>query len=236
MGGILIVGAQTLTIGTGINADVDFTLNVAGIDTADNSFGKTNLIGSDTIVINDFSSLIVNLTAPDAEWTLNAGAILNVNAPGGMLGGGGVQGSDFNMAGTTNIDGNSIWTARTDISGTVNVALGGSLNLRGGTLVDTNRLVAGTITGDGALRALVDEGLVGFGTIATDVEFVGNTVLLADDGTLTLTAASVLADVGIIGTAHTDGILNVANAWNTNVANNDVRLQGGEIRARDDHQ
>src|SRR4029077_14271165 len=36
-------------------------------------------------------------------------------------------------------------------------------------------------------------------------------------------------DVGVIGTADADGILNVTTPWNTSVAG-DVNLEGGEIR------
>ena len=68
------------------------------------------LIGTDTLIINNFASLIVDLTDPNAEWTLSD--TLDINAVGGMLGGGGIQGSDFNMAGTATISGNSIWNAQ----------------------------------------------------------------------------------------------------------------------------
>ncbi len=89
-------------------------------------------------MLNNFASLTVNLTDPNAEWTLTANGVLDINAVGGMLGGSGIQGSDFNMAGTATISGNSIWGARTDISGTATVAAAGSLNLRGGDLTDAN--------------------------------------------------------------------------------------------------
>jgi hypothetical protein len=155
---------------------------------------------------------------------------LDINAiPIADLGGGGIQGSDFNMAGAAEISGNSIWGARTDISGTVTIIGSGSLNLRGGDLTDANvnRLEGGTITGSGFLRALADEGLFGFGTIETDVEFLNNTELRADNGTLNLNAPIV--DVGVIGTADVDGILDVGSPWNTNVAEL-VELKGGELR------
>jgi hypothetical protein len=210
-------------VGNTITVDANTTIN-AGVMA---SFGNNNIAGVNTLELNQFAGLTVNLTDPSAEWTLNGNAVLNINAVGGMLGGSGIQGSDFNMNGTANIGGNSIWGARTDISGTVNVALNGSLNLRGGTLTDLNRLIGGTITGNGVLRALTDEGLAGFGTIDTDIEFANNTVLLADNGILNV--AGPITDVGVIGTADDDGILNVTTAWNTSVAG-DVNLEGGEIR------
>ena len=188
---------------------------------------------ADTLSFGSFASLTVNLTDPNAEWTIGPNAVVTVNAIGGMLGGGGIQGSDVNVEGTVNISGNSIWTARVDLTGTANVALDGSWNLRGGTLADLNRIEGGTITGDGVLRALTDEGLAGFGTIDTDIEFANNTVLLADDGILNVNAPIV--DVGIIGTADDDGILNVTVAWNTNVT---IRGESARRRAarRHDHQ
>jgi len=58
-----------------------------------------------------------------------------------------------------------------------------------------SRIEGGTITGDGILRALTDEGLAGFGTIDTDIDFDTNTVLLADDGILNITGP--ILDVGV---------------------------------------
>ena len=211
------------TIGNTVTVNDDTTINAAVMA----SFGNVNILGTNTLLLAPFADLIVNLTDPNAEWTLNAAGVLEINAIGGMLAGGGIQGSDFNMNGTTNISGNSLWTARTDITGTVNVALNGSFSLRGGTLTDLNRLIGGTITGDGTLRSLTDEGLAGFGTINTDIDFATNTVLLADDGILNVTGP--ILDVGTIGTADDDGILNVTTAWNTNVTTA-VNLEGGELR------
>ena len=69
--------------------------------------------------------------------------------------------------------------------------------------------------------------MTGFGTINTAIEFANNTELRADGGILNVTGA--ITDVGVIGTADFDGILNVTSAWNTNVAGS-VNLKGGELR------
>ena len=217
-------GGDAVVNGIGFNANL--TINVGTMA----PFGNA---AADTLSFGSFASLTVNLTDPSAEWTIGPNAVVTVNAIGGMLGGGGIQGSDVNVEGTVNISGNSIWGARVDLTGTTNVALDGSWNLRGGTLADLNRIEGGTITGDGVLRALADEGLAGFGTIATDIEFANNTVLFADDGILNVNAPIV--DVGIIGTADTDGILNVTVAWNTNVTN-EVNLARRRAARRHDHQ
>jgi hypothetical protein len=244
-GSLLIGGAATFAAVTTINmpagtVDLDgadlfgntvtvnsnTTINVGTM----NSFGANTFAGTDTLVLNTFASLTVNLTDPNAEWTLTSNGLLDINAIGGMLGGSGIQGSDFNMAGTATISGNSIWTARTDISGTATVAAAGSLNLRGGDLSDANvnRLVGGTINGAGALRALSNEGLFGFGTIDAAVEFQNNTELRADDGILTVNGS--LTDVGALGTADVDGILNIPAAWNSGGTIDGVDMRGGEIR------
>jgi hypothetical protein len=217
-------------IGNTVTLNADVTINAGTLA----SFGALTFGGADTLVLNDslsdIVSLTVNLTDPNAEWTLTSNGVLDINAiPIADLGGGGIQGSDFNMAGTAEISGNSIWGARTDISGTVTIISSGSLNLRGGDLTDANvnRLEGGTITGSGFLRALVDEGMFGFGAIETDIEFLNNTELRADNGTLNLDAPIV--EVGVIGTADDDGILDVGSPWNTNVAEL-VELKGGELR------
>ena len=66
-------------------------------------------LAADTLSFGSFASLTVNLTDPSAEWTIGPNAVVTVNAIGGMLGGGGIQGSDVNVEGTVNISGNSIW-------------------------------------------------------------------------------------------------------------------------------
>ena len=201
--------------------DRTLTINVGTMA----SFGNTV---ADTLNFAPLASLEVNLTDPNAEWTIASNAVVTFAGSSNTFGDG-IQGSDVNVAGTVNIsaNGNSNWGARVDLTGTVNIALNGSWFLRGGTLTDMNRLIGGTITGDGALRAFSDEALAGFGTIATDIRFLANTMLLADDGTLNVNAP--ILDVGTIGTADADGILNVTVAWNTNVTN-EVNLRGGELR------
>ncbi|MES2924516.1 MAG: hypothetical protein V4819_23390 [Verrucomicrobiota bacterium] len=241
-GTLHIGGTATFTTATTINMPSG-TVDLDGADLVGNtvtvnanttinantmaSFGNSNFAGTNILVINNFAGLTVNLTNPASEWTLNSTATLDINAPADPFAGGGIGGSDFNMNGTANISGNSIWTARTDITGTANVAAAGSLNLRGGTLVDTNRLLGGTIAGPGAVQALTNDALFGFGTISAEVRFDDNSELRADGGILTV--SGLISDVGVIGTADDDGILNVTNAWNTNVAGS-VNLQGGELR------
>ena len=222
-GGTVDLDGGADSAGATITVNANTTINAGTMA----SFGNTNIVDANTLALNQFASLTVNLTNPADEWTINPAGRLEINAVGGNLGGSGIQGSDFNMEGIGSITGNSIWTARTDISGRLDVALNGSLSLRGGTLTDTNRLRGGSILGFGRLRALTDEALVGFGLIQPGIEFATNTELLADDGMLRIDGP--ILDVGVIGTADDDGILNVTLAWNTNVAGS-VNMEGGEIR------
>ena len=93
---------------------------------------------------------------------------------------------------------------------------------------NVNRLEGGTINGAGTLNALTNEGLFGFGTISTEIEFANNTELRADNGILLVTRA--MLDMGVLGTADTDGILNRTVAWNTATNIEFVNMRGGEIR------
>ena len=93
-------------VGNTVTVNANTTINAETMA----SFGVLTVIGGDdTLVLNNFASLTVNLSDLNAEWTLTSNAILDINAVGGMLGGSGIQGSDFNMAGTATISGNSIW-------------------------------------------------------------------------------------------------------------------------------
>ena len=92
-------------VGNTVTVNANTTINVGTMA----SFGANNFIGTDTLVLNTFASLTVNLTDPNAEWTLTSQGVLDINASRRVFGGSGIQGSDFNMAGTATISGNSIW-------------------------------------------------------------------------------------------------------------------------------
>jgi hypothetical protein len=211
-------------IGEFINIDAPLTINAATMS----SFGNVNLAGVNTLDINNSVGtgvLTVNLDDPNAEWTLNAEGVMNlVNDAGGATL---LAGSDVNINGTVNVTGGVANSARVDVAGTVNVAAASALTISGGSLLDPNRLIGGTINGPGFFSASNSRALRGFGTINSPVNFAGNAQLLADDGTLTLNGP--VNDVGIIGTADADGVLNVVNAWNSSVADS-VILTGGELK------
>lgn len=87
-----------------------------------------------------------------------------------------------------------------------------------------NRIEGATINGPGELQSAGERSLTGFGTINAPVKFFTDSELRADDGTLNLSGA--ILDVGTIGTADTDGTLNVTQPWATSVADQ-VELLGG---------
>ncbi|HEY3393417.1 MAG TPA: hypothetical protein VGK58_11970, partial [Lacipirellulaceae bacterium] len=209
-------------VGGNVTINADTTIHAGTM--AD--FGNDNVIGFNTLVVNDVAKLIVNPTVVDAEWTLTEEARLDINASTTAAEGSGIHGADFNMNGIATISGNSVWGARTDISGTVSIAANSRLTLSGGSL-EPNRLEGGTINGPGALGATNLRELHGHGTIAADIDFVGDAVLFADDGTLTLSGD--ILDARFIGTADADAILDVANPWSTAVIQAIV-LNGGELR------
>ncbi|MCA9169548.1 MAG: hypothetical protein KDB23_17870, partial [Planctomycetales bacterium] len=218
----LILSGQTLNV----NAIVE--INAQHINDSTNTYGAKRALASDTININNFGRLGINLTDPNDHWTM-AGH-LQINAITGQLISNNLSGSDMLLTGTADVYGNSNWNARTDIKGTVNIHTNDYLRLAGGDLANPSRLEGGSILGDGTLGLLSDDAVMGYGTIGADISFMTNSELRADDGTLVLTPDSNISVVGIIGTQDNDGILEVQHAWNTNVANTALELRGGQVQ------
>ena len=215
-------------VGDFVNVDAPLTINAAALT----NFGRVNGGGGvNTLDVNNSVGtgvLNVNLDDPNGEWTLNGPGVMNLvndNAEATLL-----DGSDVNVNGTLNVTGDVRTTARLDIAGTVNINTAGQpLRLAGGSEGDPNRLIGGTINGAGVGVLGADSGkaLIGFGVISATVDFDGANRLFADDGTLTINGT--ILDVGRIGTDDDDGVLNVVNPWNTNVAEF-VTLDGGAIQ------
>lgn len=189
------------------------------------NFGKVNSSGTNILLIDHLTgsgTLNVNLDNPAAEWTLNAaGSLVLVNdtVPETLLGG-----SAANLNGTVSVTGDVRCAARLDIGGTVNILTAGESFRLG---VEGHTLVGGQINGPGLLGADAGATLLGFGTIAANIDFDGSSDLFADNGILNVTGSIV--DVRNVGAADTDGILNVTNAWNSSVLNS-ITLLGGELR------
>lgn len=196
------------------------TLNVGAIDESLNQFDL------DTLVIDSSGSLTVDLPGTSG-WVMNGTLELNGrddSFPAQLAG------DEVELRGTTNVTDQSLIEPKVVITGTVNIAADANLRLLGGTSISANRnrIEGGVINGPGTLSADNAKSLVGYGTINADIAFIGPIPsLLADDGELIVNGA--ILDVGEIGTADDDGILNVTNPWNTNVTRG-VELNGGELR------
>lgn len=211
--------------------DAPLTINAAEID----EYGRTVVFPSAqtselTINGNAGGRLDVRLDDPNGDWTVNNIGVVHLNG-GAILFSTLIDGSDLNMDGMMNVDGFSRVDARLAIgaTGTVNFNdASANLRLRGGDLASTNRLKGGSINGTGELSAADGIALHGHGSVAAAIDFDGATSeLMADDGTLTI--SGTILDVGVIGTADADGVLNVSSAWETSVTN-DVRLTGGALQ------
>ncbi len=235
--------ATTLNVGTvylkevlGVPSPFGRTVTVYA-DTTINAdvmgpFGGMNNDGvDDVLAINGQARLRVNLANPNGEWTINAPAIVNMNASDAPLVGSGIDGADVNIDGTVNIRGNSVWSARVDIAGTVHTTLASDrFQLNGGTTGDENRLEGGSINGPGQLVLDAGHALVGHGTINSDILFLNvSTKVAADDGMLTIDGAFNGFPAGSTGTHDTDGILNVVHPWDS-ILFQSVNMAGGEIR------
>jgi hypothetical protein len=195
------------------------------------SFGKNNVTGVNILDVDNTvgGTLAVNLTNPADAWRVNPAGRVNLmsgNAAATLL-----SGSDVDMDGQLNIVGDVRTTARLLVGGNISIGTAGEpLRLEGGTLTSPNRLDGGAISGFGILQSNAGHALHGFGSISTNVDFSGSAELKANDGELTVSAT--VLDVGEIGTADTDGTLNMVNPWNSNVATQ-VRMAGGVLRGGD---
>jgi hypothetical protein len=235
-GGILRKGAATIATPTTWNVatiDLDdgltdvnanLTINADAIDDGTDGFDGT-------ITIADAALMTVNIGG-GGSWAVDTLGIIayNGNAAANTY----LAGSDVQMNGTLNHTGDGAIAARLEVgsTGVINInTVNEPLTMSGGGLGDTtiNRIEGGTVNGPGRLGFDAGRGLVGFGTINSDIQFfnTGNRVR-ADDGTLTINGAFIGLG-GSTGTDDADGILNVTTPWNTNsfVA---VQLEGGEIQ------
>ncbi len=177
-----------------------------------------------TIIVNN-AKLTVNLSDDDDVWVV-ANTMNFVGRTGG--GSNNLDGNDLGLGIDSNVDvtHNVRWHARTIMAGQININAASSLSLRGGDATLPNVLFGGTINGPGALSSAGNIRLHGHGTINAPIEFLDNSQLRADGGTLTINGP--ILEAGTIGTATAEGVLEVTSSWNTNVAG-ELNLQGGEI-------
>jgi hypothetical protein len=174
-------------------------------------------------------SLTINLTDPNAEWTLDTFGALNLvnDDTIAVL----LAGSDVNIYGGVGVSGQVQTDARIDLFAPGSIHLGESgerFQLNGGNNTDRpNTIVGGSIGGPGVLATSDGHALQGYGQITAEIDFDGASNVLAQGGTLYLVGP--ILDVGTLGTADSSAILDVINPWNTN-ATDLVQLNGGELR------
>ncbi len=174
-------------------------------------------------------SLTINLTDPNAEWTLDrygSMGLVNNNTNAVLL-----AGSDVNIYGGVGVAGQVQTDARIDLLAPGSIHLGQAgerFQLNGGNNTDRpNTIAGGSIGGPGVLAASDGHALHGSGQITAEIDFDGASNVLAQGGTLFLVGP--ILDVGTIGTVDGSGLLDVVNPWNTSVADL-VQLNGGELR------
>ena len=111
----------------------------------------------------------------------------------------------------------------------LNIVAAGLPLILGNDVGGPNTIAGGTINGPGYLGIDGTTALHGFGTINADLGAHG--ILKADNGVLNFNGALLFdgLDDPDLGTADSDGILNMTNAWNTDHTES-VELQGGELR------
>lgn len=220
-GPVILLGAPDFTI------DAWLTINAAAIDSYGRQVAFPSVQSSELTVNSVGGRLTVNLDDPNDSWEINDVGIMHANSSD-LLFHTFLAGNRLEMNGTLNVDGRNVSQAPLTIGGTVNIVDGlANLRLNAGSPADPNRLEGGAINGPGELSSVDNVALYGHGTIGASIDMDGgNSELLADDGTLTLSGA--IQDVGTLGTADSDGVLNVTNVWSTSDTDV-VRLNGGEL-------
>ncbi|MCA9185763.1 MAG: PEP-CTERM sorting domain-containing protein [Pirellulaceae bacterium] len=237
--GTVFTGAGTLRKGTA-TVDADTVLGVSTVVLDDGGLDILNArltINADKIstaandgydgdmTINDGGSLNVNLTG-NATWSYDSGTLTynGNNSRDVFLDGN----SPVNFAATMQVVGAGQIDSLLVLTGTTNVTnAGDSVRLNGGDLANTNTIQGGAVNGAGTLQLASGRALRGFGSIGAQIDGDGNSELIAQNGTLTVSGN--LLDIGTIGTSGAAGVLNVTSPWNTNVTQ-DVTLNNGVIQ------
>jgi hypothetical protein len=203
---------------TTINLNADLIINSTYIEDG------TGNVFNGTININDDQyELTVNTASPwTMAGTLNITTDTALTLPA-------IDGQDFTLSGTANIEESTRFDAKVNLTGDIVFTTATSrLAILGGDLVDPNTINGGTVTGPAgsSLRTTLGHALVGHGTIGVRLDFLPGSELLADNGTLSVPGNFI--SMGVIGTHDADGILDVTSAWNTSSAT-ELQLNGGSV-------
>ncbi len=196
---------------TALSINDHLTLNLEYIDLGNNLFDGT-------LSVNNPGRLIVNTPG---GWKMNGTLNLNQNGLANQFY---VTGSDIGIGGQVNVDGLAGIGATIDLSGTIELGSAGDM-IQLGSANHANRISGGAINGPGTVTGGAGT-LTGYGAIGATVQF-NNANLRAQAGVLNVTGT--ITTVKELGTADDTGVLNVAGAWNTNVATSALRLNGGAV-------
>ncbi len=218
-----LAGTNTLTVNLDegswlIEENASLALHVAAIEADDLGFDGS-------LTIENAARLDVQLPS-DEPWRFENGT-LNYQGDATIetfLAGDPVE---FKHQATIHVDGSGRIAARVDLGGAVQINdAGRQLELVGGDLNDPNRMTGGTIQGNGLLSLPGGKALVGYGEILVDA--IGGGELRADDGNLSVHGVNGLS---ILGTADTDGVLELGETLNTFLDLTEaLELRGGEVR------
>jgi hypothetical protein len=202
-----------------INTGVIFTINSTTFDSDGDMDDPLSIAGNN-------AQLNVNGVT---NWTMAAALTTNPAAIGTASIGGTARMTLAGAGASWTVTGNTTANAPVTFgSSATTIAAARILRLAGGdNNLNTHVMAGGTIGGAGTLAANDARELRGFGNIGATIDFDNTARLRADNGTLTISGSII--DVGVIGTADADGVLNVTNAWNNSVAAG-VALLGGTVQ------
>jgi hypothetical protein len=247
-GRLSLTGPTTLLSGgsyTGREIQFDNTVNVNGNVTLSTTIADLDgNNGSTTINVNN-GTFSVNTSFLDDNNNFFDGTI---NVIFGAKFAPDVDGTSWNLRGTLNLGGvdgfltlplagddvNVLNTGTISVDGPVRIEA--VVHLNGGSIqtadaltdvilsTASNTISGGSVDGPGQLSASSGVELRGFGTINTSIGFGGTSMLIAENGTLSINGT--LTDVGTLGTNGPASVLEVNSFWNTNAADQVVLNQG----------
>lgn len=221
----LTIGTETFDWDGGTAGNTHSIANgvVFTIETA--AFDDDGDMDDNVLIAGNGASLIVN---SQPKWTMEGTLTANSFAVGtATIGGSSTMA--LGSSGVMNVNGNTNLAARVafENNSATHLAPTATLTLKGGTADSPNVISGGSINGAGALAMDAGQILRGHGVINSNIVNAAAGELLAVGGELKVNGA--INDIGVLGTAGVDGVLNIANAWSTGVAV-DVRLAGGELK------
>ena len=201
--------------GDGIDADI--TIDKPGFFTVNLSDGSDVVFenGSLTYETNNSIKGFLPGSSTGSALRFDNSSSLNVNGDGSASVRIKMNGGDVNI---------------NDTNGPIDIVNDdGRLLLGGGnhTPGNTNEIAGSTVSGIGELQMGTGRALRGHGTIDTAIRGFGGAQLIAEGGTLNVNGG--VLDMGTLGTDGAAAVLNITDAWNTNVAD-DVILNGGVLQ------